>query len=351
MWKQSTLKTLVLFFLSLAMLFSIATWKAEAQGTSSGRTSTTFTNITVTGTANVSSMTIGANTSYSGFVSLKGATSGSEGWTSAAVAGTPTLYVMPTTGMLNAFLQDNGPTTCPNLPPTAPATCRATSWQAAGGSAPSGTGVAIVSSGSWGTTLPLVTTVNGSSTDSQIPTAKAVYTAASAGAGGSIDFGIGSMDAAQGSLVGVWKKNGSASPPGIYGGNYYTSAIMGTSGDFLVTNFRLPKSWTGTGVTVYLATIDMDGNGRAISYTVQIGCTNTGDSVYLTDPTFGSTATLSGTQGSNSLLELTASLPLPANCTSGGGNGSGSLKQARLKLIRTGAWTGNHGVNDVALSW
>lgn len=226
------------------------------------------------------------------------------------------------------------------------------SWAANGGGSmvyPSGTGVAQVSGGTaWGTTLGVSTVVSVSSTDSELPTAKSVYTAISSispsGTHGDLDFPAGSTNTGNAYIQSVWKHGTNGLPPAIYGGVSYFGILTSTTSDYWRVDFRLPQTWTGTGVTAKMAVFDKDGNARTVSYTAQIGCTASGDNVYNTqEPTYGSAATLSGSQAANSLLELSASLSsIPAGCTAG--------KMARLKIIR-GSFSDDHGIFDATLTW
>lgn len=257
------------------------------------------------------------------------------------------------------------------------------SWSAPGSMTyPSGSGLPIVSGGaSWGTTIApgaaghvvrstgslwaddqlAFSDLSGNPSTSQVlanftGTKTSAYCMAGdgtmqaiGGGGGNhgvLDFPAGVADYATGTLIyGPWKFNGNRQNTLYYGANTYTGVRTTTSGDYLVTDdFRLPPTWTGTGITVYLGTVDVDGNGRSVSYTVAIGCTTSGDSALTNaDPTFGTAATISYTQGSNVYTEATASLTsIPAACAVN--------KIARIKLTR-GSFTGNHGVYSLSLVW
>ena len=264
------------------------------------------------------------------------------GWQAPATRSTQVRLVLPSADPSGQVLTCATPSGSPPV--------SACTWTSAGGSMtyPSGTGIAQVSSGaSWGTTLSLVTTVGGTGSDTSVPTEQAVreaITAVETGVHGDIDIPAGSMDSGSAVVTGMWKFGSNGLAPLVYGGVSYYGIKTTASAEYFRADFRLPSTWTGSGVTVKMATIDVDGNSRSISYTAAIGCTANGDNVYNTqEPTYGSTATLSGTQASNGLTELSASLSsIPAACTAGA--------QARLKIIR-GSFTGNHGVYDVSLVW
>ena len=257
------------------------------------------------------------------------------------------------------------------------------SWSAPGSMTyPSGSGLPIVSGGaSWGTTIApgaaghvvrstgslwaddqlAFSDLSGNPSTSQVlanftGTKTSAYCMAGdgtmqaiGGGGGNhgvLDFPAGVADYNTGTLIyGPWKFNGNRQNTLAYGANTYAGVRTTTSGDYLVTeDFRLPPTWTGTGITAYLGTVDIDGNGRSVSYTVAIGCTTSGDSALTNaDPTFGTAATISYTQGSNVYTEATASLTsIPAACAVN--------KIARIKLTR-GSFTGNHGVYSLSLVW
>lgn len=65
----------------------------------------------------------------SGYTQFNGATSGGGGFAASAVAGSPVLYLMPSTaGTVGQALQDTGVATCPALPSGAPAVCHQMVW-------------------------------------------------------------------------------------------------------------------------------------------------------------------------------------------------------------------------------
>lgn len=338
---------------------------------------------TPAGGGGLTSGTVGG-AGQSGYISYGGGTSGSAGFSAPMVAGTATLYLLPTSGVASGFLQDNGTATCPTLPGGAPTACRQLAWATPpkggllGGSGQSGyVSYQGGTSGSAGFSSPMVA---GTATLYLLPTAGvtngylqdtgtatcptlpggapsacrqlAWTTPAGGGSGGDIDLATGSKDGGGSYMVGVWKSGANGLAPLVYGGVSYHGPSTATSGDYLRADFRLPKTWTGGTTTVYVSTFDTDGNARTVTYTAQIGCTANGDNVFnTTEPTYGTAASLSGSQLANSLLEMSATLPLPTGCTTGGPNANGSLKVARLKLIRTGAWTGSHGLFNAHISW
>ena len=264
------------------------------------------------------------------------------GWQAPATRSTQVRLVLPSADPAGQVLTCATPSGSPPV--------SACTWTSAGGSMtyPSGTGIAQVAGGaSWGTTLSLVTTVGVTGSDTSVPTEQAVreaITAVETGVHGDIDLPAGSMDSGSVYVTGTWKFGSNGLTPQVYGGVSYYGIKTTASSEYFRADFRLPSTWTGSGVTVKMATIDVDGNPRTVTYTAEIGCTANGDNVYNTqEPTYGSTATLTGTQASNGLTELSASLSsIPAACTAGA--------QARLKIIR-GSFSGNHGVYDVSLVW
>lgn len=77
------------------------------------------------------SMSSGVGSGKTGYVEPEGATSGGQGFTVPDIAGTPTLYVLPTAPGSGKFLQDTGSTTCPTLPSGAPSNCEQLAWSPA----------------------------------------------------------------------------------------------------------------------------------------------------------------------------------------------------------------------------
>jgi hypothetical protein len=79
----------------------------------------------ITGT----SLTLGASSAQSGYVTFNGATSGNAGFAVPNAAGSSILYLLPTsTGTAGPFMQDTGAATCPTLPAGAPSTCHQMAW-------------------------------------------------------------------------------------------------------------------------------------------------------------------------------------------------------------------------------
>ena len=78
----------------------------------------------------------GSSSGNSGYTQWNGAASGGAGIGAAATAGTPVLYLMPTTaGTAGQSLQDTGVATCPALPTGAPSTCHQMAWASGGAGA------------------------------------------------------------------------------------------------------------------------------------------------------------------------------------------------------------------------
>ena len=167
-----------------------------------------------------------------------------------------------------------------------------------------------------------------------------------ASATGTID--LSASVSSSGASASLWI-NGTGTYPiyGGAGGPAWTSFLFTGSGDTARATFRLPFDWNSTTVGVKMATIDVDGNAGGVSYSVAIGCAVSGVQSTLTsnDPTFGTGLTLTGTQGSNLLLEMAGSgLNIPAACTAG--------TIARVLVTRnSSARAGNHGMLDLALSY
>lgn len=79
-------------------------------------------------------LSTGQGAGKTGYIEPQGATSGGQGFTVADVAGTATLYVLPTApGGSGTVLTDNGSTSCPTLPSGAPSNCEGLKWGAGGG--------------------------------------------------------------------------------------------------------------------------------------------------------------------------------------------------------------------------
>jgi hypothetical protein len=96
------------------------------------------TAFTTDGSGNLSSpggLTLGVGSALSGAEFFGGSTSGGAGFGSAAVGGSSTIYLMPTTAGSGNFLKDNGTVTCPSFGANIPASpdCEQLAWASASG--------------------------------------------------------------------------------------------------------------------------------------------------------------------------------------------------------------------------
>lgn len=103
-------------------------------GTGDSKVSNVTTDAGLNNVVAPGSLTTGSGSGKTGYVEPQGATSGGQGFTVSDVAGTATLYVLPTAVSSGSFLKDNGSATCPTLPAGAPAACEQLAWANPAGS-------------------------------------------------------------------------------------------------------------------------------------------------------------------------------------------------------------------------
>lgn len=108
------------------------TAKAIGEYTSTGTTIGCNANLTIDANGNAvntAGYQSGSASGNSGYTLWNGQTSGGGGIGAAAVAGSPILYLMPSTaGVVGQALQDTGVVTCPSLPSGAPTVCHQMVW-------------------------------------------------------------------------------------------------------------------------------------------------------------------------------------------------------------------------------
>ena len=75
----------------------------------------------------------GTDTTHTAYVLMSGKTSGGQGFSVPDVAGTATLYIMPTAVSSGGVLTDGGSTSCPTLAAGAPTNCELLQWGSASG--------------------------------------------------------------------------------------------------------------------------------------------------------------------------------------------------------------------------
>jgi len=198
------------------VLGSVSGNTSQTVTTTGTQTTNAITKIDASGNHIASTWNIDANanmngpTGNTGYLTMNGATSGAEGFTVPNVAGTSTLYVLPTAVSSGSFLKDNGSTTCPTLPSGAPGVCEALAW-----ASPAGSGTITASTIGQ---VPVYTTTTTTLTGS----ANLTFS------GSTLTLGVAGIALGALSLTGNTSGTTTIQPPAVAGGTLTAPASTGT---------------------------------------------------------------------------------------------------------------------------
>lgn len=146
----------------------------------------------------------------------------------------------------------------------------------------------------------------------------AICAGSSVGATGTIDFPVGG--ASQGVTTGIWDETYTGTSYAFGGAGYQMVTLAATGSPKTWANVRLPADLDTTKtVTIYVWTANADGTGGTFNLSATIGCYAGNINITSYTPPTGTATTwaLQNMPGTNTGLELTGDIALPAGCTVG----------------------------------